>query len=335
MRVRETARPMPHGARHKSDGFRTLRATLLASALHYAERGMYVHPLLVGGKAPVWNDWEGRATLDRDLITRTWNRAPFNIGIACGPSRLVAVDLDVPHDGDEPPAEFAGVTDGDTMFSVLIGRTPGARAVPTFTVRTPSGGRHLIYRAPAGFEIRNTARTIGWCMDTRAAGGYVVGIGSVVDERPYVLDSSITEPVDLPDWLLTLITTAPEPPKAGERVSRAEIESRLRAISSGGTREERWATGILRSECRDLSGMPADSGRNNRLNLAAYRAGQLVAAGLLDQAVAEEELTAAARAAGLGAEYAHEIEKTLNSGMRAGLQKPRFMPTDRRIGGAA
>lgn len=334
MRVRETARTVPHGARHKSDGFRTLRATLLASALHYAERGMYVHPLLVGGKAPVWNDWEGRATLDRDLITRTWNRAPFNIGIACGPSRLVAVDLDAPHEGDEPPAEFTGVTDGETMFSVLIGRTPGARAVPTFTVRTPNG-RHLIYRAPAGFEIRNTARTIGWCMDTRAAGGYVVGIGSVVDGRPYVLDSSITEPVDLPDWLLTLITTAPEPPKAGERVSRAEIESRLRAISSGGTREERWATGILRSECRDLSGMPADSGRNNRLNLAAYRAGQLVAAGLLDQAVAEEELTAAATAAGLGAEYAHEIEKTLNSGMRAGLQKPRSMPTDRRIGGAA
>ncbi|MCX4792650.1 bifunctional DNA primase/polymerase [Streptomyces sp. NBC_01221] len=336
MSVREVPSSVPQRKASNPGVIRTLRTTLLASALQYAERGMYVHPLLVGSKEPRWSDWEKRATRDPELIRLTWGRAPFNIGVACGRSGLIVVDLDVPHEGDVPPAEYSGVVDGDTMFNVLIGRTPGARPVPTMTVRTPSGGRHLIYRGPVDSAVRNTARTVGWCIDTRAAGGYVVGIGSQIDGRPYVLESSITEPVAAPDWLLTLITTAPQPPKAGPRISRAEIDARLRALSSGATREERWAAGILRSECLDLAGMPADSGRNNRLNLAAYRAGQLVAAGLLDQAVAEEELTVAARAAGLGTEYAHEIEKTLNSGMRAGRQRPRFMPTTgRRIGGAA
>lgn len=299
---------------------------------------MHVHPLRVGEKAPLWPNWEGRATCDPELIERTWSRAPYNIGVACGPSRVIAIDLDIPHQDDAPPAAFAeaGVVDGITMLDALVSRTPGARMVPTMTVRTPSGGRHLIYRAPQTASIRNTARTIGWQIDTRAAGGYVVGIGSVIADKPYVLENGITEPAVLPDWLLTLITASPQPPKAGAVVSRAEIDARLRALASGGTREERWATGILRSECGELAAMPPNSGRNDRLNKAAYRAGQLVAAGLLDQAVAEEELTVAARAAGLGTEYAHEIEKTLTSGMRAGLQRPRTMPAaGRRIGGAA
>nr|WP_281289787.1 bifunctional DNA primase/polymerase [Streptomyces piniterrae] len=338
MRVRDFSRPAPQGLSHNTDGFRTLRGQLLASALHYAGRGMYVHPLLIGGKAPRWADWETRATRDPEVIRRTWSRAPFNIGVACGPSELIAIDLDIPHEDDDiPPAEYAeaGVVDGKSMFDFLVSHTPGARMVRTMNVRTPSGGRHLVYRAPENVEVRNTARTIGWQIDTRAAGGYIVGIGSVVDDKPYVLENGISDPAVLPAWLLTLITAAPKPTKAAPRVSRAEVDTRLRAIASGGTREERWATGILRSECRDLSSMTPDSGRNHRLNLAAYRAGQLVGAGLLDQAVAEEELTVAARAAGLGGEYAHEIEKTLNSGMHAGLQKPRHMPTARRLGGAA
>ncbi|MGD6765977.1 bifunctional DNA primase/polymerase [Streptomyces sp. BH097] len=337
MRVRDFSRQAPHRASHNTDGFRTLRAQLLASASRYADLGMHVHPLRVGGKMPLWSNWEARATRDPELIEHTWSRAPFNIGVACGPSSLIAVDLDIPHEDDAPPppelAE-AGVVDGSTMLALLVERTPGAEIAPTMTVRTPSGGRHLIYRAPADLRVRNTARTIGWQIDTRAAGGYVVGIGSVVDGKPYVLENGITEPAVLPDWLLTLITTPASPPKAGARASQAEIDARLQALSSGGTREERWATGILRSECRDLASMTPNSGRNDRLNKAAYRAGQLVGAGLLDQVVAEEELTAAATAAGLGTEYAHEIEKTLGSGMRAGLKRPRYMPTARR-GGAA
>ncbi|WP_158101853.1 bifunctional DNA primase/polymerase [Streptomyces swartbergensis] len=314
---------------------RALRATLLASAHRYAERGMYVHPLLVDSKEPRWTNWEERATRDPEVIERTWGRAPFNIGVACGPSRLVALDLDVPHEGEVSGSPE--IVDGMTMLHSLAARTPGARITPTMTVLTRSGGRHLVYRAPAGAAVRNTARTLGFCLDTRAAGGYIVGIGSVVDGAAYVLEGSITEPAVLPDWLLTLITAAPEPPKAGGAPRRADVVARLRELTRQGTREQRWAAGILRSECDELAAMKQPGGRNNRLNLAAYRVGQLVAAGLVDQAVAEDHLTEAAQSAGLGADTPREIEKTIRSGMTAGLSRPRRMETApvRRMGGAA
>ncbi|MFL4497472.1 bifunctional DNA primase/polymerase [Streptomyces sp. VTCC 41912] len=335
MRVRETSRQAPHALSHNTDAFRTLRATLLASAVRYAGLGMYVHPLLVGGKEPRWSDWERRATIDPDLIHRTWGRAPFNIGIACGPSKLVALDLDVPHKGEV--SDSPEIVDGMTMLDALAARTPGAQITPTLTVRTPSGGRHLVYRAPAEAAVRNTARTLGFCLDTRAAGGYIVGIGSVVDGSAYSLEGSVIEPAVLPDWLLTLVTTPTTPPKAGGAPRRADVVARLQELARQGSREQRWAAGILRSECDELDSLRETGGRNNRLNLAAYRAGQLVASGLLDQALAEEQLTAAAQAAGLGVDVPHEIERTIRSGMTAGLARPRQMATVpvRRIGGAA
>lgn len=289
---------------------------------------MYVHPLMVGAKEPRWLNWEERATRDPGVIERTWSRAPFNIGVACGPSGLVALDLDVPHAGEVSGSP--GVVDGTTMLHSLAARTPGARISPTLSVLTPSGGRHLVYQAPAGVSVRNTARTLGFCLDTRAAGGYVVGIGSVVNGAAYVREAgSPTDVAVLPEWLLNLVSAAHLPPRAGGAPRRADVVARLRELTRQGTREQRWAAGILRSECDELAAMKQPGGRNNRLNLAAYRAGQLVAAGLVDQAVAEEHLTEAAQACGLGADTPREIEKTLRSGMTAGLARPR------RLGGAA
>ncbi|MEV5204910.1 bifunctional DNA primase/polymerase [Streptomyces sp. NPDC053720] len=333
MRVREVSRLTPHGQVSNTTKTRLLRTKLLDSASRYAELGMYVHPLLVGSKAPLWNNWEARATRDPETIRKMWGRAPFNIGIACGPSNLVVLDLDLPHEGEL--SDRPGVVDGMTMLDSLAAES-GSQITPTLAVRTASGGRHLVYQAPAGVEVRNTARTVGYCIDTRAAGGYVVGIGSEVDGRAYELDSDVRTPAVLPEWLLTLITTAPTPPKAGAAPRRAEVVARLRELTRQGTREQRWAAGILRSECDDLAAH-GEGGRNSRLNLAAYRAGQLVAGGLLDQALAEEQLTEAARECGLGVDVPHEIEKTLRSGMAAGLARPRRMmgAPAHRMGGAA
>ncbi|WP_331719490.1 bifunctional DNA primase/polymerase [Streptomyces xanthophaeus] len=335
-RVRDASRLALQDGGGKMGGTRALRAKLLASASRYAGCGMYVHPVLVGGKEPRWHSWEDRATRDPQVIEDTWGRAPFNIGIACGPSKLVVVDLDIPHDGEVPPAEFPSVTDGFSMLTALAHRA-GAEVPQTMTVRTPSGGHHLIFRAPDS-EVRNTARSLGWCIDTRAAGGYVVGIGSVIGGVAYTLEGSITAPADLPEWLLTLITSSPEPAKSGRAPRRKEVVARLHALTRQGTREQRWAAGILRSECDELAALKQAVGsRNARLNLAAFRAGQLVAAGLLDQAEAEDQLTAAALEAGLNDKSPYEVEKTLRSGMTAGLSRPRQMDDRavRQLGGAA
>ncbi|MET8704300.1 bifunctional DNA primase/polymerase [Kitasatospora sp. NPDC004723] len=323
-----------------------LRPFLLASALRYAGQGMAVHPLLVGCKEPRWSAWEERATLDPELISRTWGRAPFNIGVACGPSSLVAIDLDVPKDGVTPPEELvtAGVTDGLSMLRHLA-TTAGEPITPTMAVRTCSGGLHLIYTAPAGTAVRNSAGTVAWCIDVRAAGGYIVGIGSVVEGAAYTLAGSLTTPAVLPDWMLTLVTSTVEPPEAGEAPGRAGAVARLRDLTRlvGTTREQRWAAGIFASELAELQAMRPQTGRTQRLNLAAYRAGQLVGAGLLDLALAERELVAVAEAARICSTqnprgYLGEIQRTVTRGLRAGIGRPRHMDDRARqakAGGAA
>lgn len=64
-------------------------------------------------------------------------------------------------------------------------------------------------------------------------------------------------------------------------------------------------------------------GRNEALNKAAFSLGQLVAGGELDEPTVVRELTAAARLAGLDE---HEIQPTIESGLRAGGLQPRNVP---------
>lgn len=66
-----------------------------------------------------------------------------------------------------------------------------------------------------------------------------------------------------------------------------------------------------------------EGGRNGGLNWAAYRCGQLIAGGEMDEQDARAAITQAARAAGLDDA---EIAKTLESGITSGLLEPRSAP---------
>lgn len=121
---------------------------LLTAALEAAERGWHVFPLRPGTKRPALHGehacpgtgpcagghrkWEARATNDPDRIRTAWSRAPFNVGIATGPSGLLVVDLDTPeHKGS------SDAPDGATTFGALCERA--GHAVPdTYRTRTPS-----------------------------------------------------------------------------------------------------------------------------------------------------------------------------------------------------
>src|SRR6476660_4829094 len=76
----------------------TLR--LMAWVLQLAERGWFVFPLRPRDKRPVpgFTSWEQRATADPSQIERWWAVAPYNIGIATGPSNLLIIDCDVSQD---------------------------------------------------------------------------------------------------------------------------------------------------------------------------------------------------------------------------------------------
>lgn len=82
----------------------TTTSGLTATAFAHAARGWHVFPLRPGDKRPAVPNWEGRATAtDSTRIRRCWQHAPYNIGIACGPSGLVVIDLDTPKTGETPP----------------------------------------------------------------------------------------------------------------------------------------------------------------------------------------------------------------------------------------
>lgn len=89
-----------------------------------------------------------------------------------------------------------------------------------------------------------------------------------------------------------------------------------------GSREENYIKSAVYRETERVRTV-GEGGRNDALNIAAMALGQLVAGGVLDEAVAVRELTDAALTAGLGKV---ETKKTIASGMKKGAEDPRGVP---------
>ncbi|MFE4409080.1 bifunctional DNA primase/polymerase [Streptomyces sp. NPDC056821] len=283
-----------------------LRRRHAEDVLDLAAVGMHVFPLRPDDKRPAVREWEQRATTDPDRIRRCWGHAPYGVGIACGPSRLVVIDLDTAK-GDEPPAD--GVTCGEDVLALLyehhgdrypFGTTP--------TARTASSGTHLYFRAPDGREVRNSASKVGWKVDVRAAGGYVVAPPSTAAGRPYAWLTAPTdaEPLPLPAWLLDAAAPRPEP------LPRPTMPAAVRNATG-------YTAAAMRGELETvLAAQPGT--RNDTLHRAAFNLGQLAADGRLDAQAAADALHAAGQAIGL---TPSEVHKTTASGMRAGMNHPR------------
>lgn len=97
---------------------------------------------------------------------------------------------------------------------------------------------------------------------------------------------------------------------------------RLREATRYGSQSARWAAAALAGECETLARLRsgAGDGINDRLNLAAFKLGQLVGAGLLSEAAVTEALTVAALATG---HDPYHVARTIASGLGAGRRKPR------------
>ena len=300
-------------------------AEVAAAALACAARGWHVFPLRPRDKRPLarFTDWEAHATTDPARIRAFWSRGPvFNAAIACGPSGLVVVDLDTPKPGERPPAEWAmpGVNEGADVLAVLADRHGEAFPLDTFTVTTRRGGTHLYFTAPPGAELRNTSgrhRTgLGWLIDTRANGGYVVAPGSFVDlpdgTGPYQVAND-APPAPLPAWLARLLTPAPSPVLGADSAARgvADLPAYVQAALKG------EAARVADAET---------GGRNHALNKAAYNLGRLTGAGALDAETAAAVLFEAA-AVHFGPTRADvrpaEARATIRSALAAGARNPR------------
>ena len=283
------------------------RSDLLTAALDLAEHGMHVFPLKPGQKTPALKqDWENRAGTDPARIERCWATGPFNIGVACGPSGLLVVDLDTPKPDTKPappPFNVPGVNDGADALTVLAEHNAERFPWETMTVGTGRGGMHLYFTQPDGARLRNTAGKLGWLIDTRGHGGYVVGPGSTVNGKTYTA-TYVAQPEPLPRWLHRLL----DPPKPPPRPTPPP--GYLNALS-------RYAEFVLRDElAKVLAAVPGT--RNDTLNTVAFTLGTHVTRGTMTPDLAERALTQAAE--NLGGDVAKSLN-TIRSALAAGQRK--------------
>lgn len=198
-------------------------STRLDTALGYAQRGWSVFPVAWPTEAgcscgdaacssPAKHP-HGKlaphglkdATTDAATIRQWWTVAPkANIGIATESSRLLVLDVDPRHGGDESFVHLEAITG----------------TIETAVVQTGGGGRHFYFEAngtPILSRPLDGASYPG--LDVKACGGYVVAAGSDhVSGRRYTWGES-SAPKPIPDALLYLL-----PKKDSERV---EIRSAL------------------------------------------------------------------------------------------------------------
>jgi hypothetical protein len=210
--------------------------------------GIYVFPLVVNDKTPATRNGFKDATTDPGRISEMWQRCQAaNIGIATGASGLVVIDIDVKH----------GVNGWKAFNGCLerLGELP-----PTRMASTPSGGAHLYFREPAGFEIPISAGRLGPGLDVRAHGGYVVCAPSTIDGKAYRWD--ITEPAKvLPDaWANAMQPPKPQPvaPETRPVVNRAN----------------RYGVAALNNET-DIVAKAKPGQRNDTVTRSAFKVGTI------------------------------------------------------------
>ena len=303
---------MSNGGSRSQDGVAVARA-----ALDYAAHGWAVFPvhgLVEGrcgcgagdcpspGKHPLTRRGVKEASSEAGVVARFWRRWPqANVGLATGSaSGVIVIDVDPPQ--------------GERSLERLL--AAGYELPSTVTVETGSGGLHLYFAAP-GFRLGNAAGRLPGVpfelagIDLRGDGGYVVAPPSAhVSGSRYRWIAGELEPAAAPGWL------APDWDVRADGPAPVTVELR------GATTP--YGRAALEGELAELRRAPVGT-RNHTLNRCAFRLGRLVAGGELG----EGDVVAALRTAGVARGLAaREVERTIASGLAAGLRRPCHRPSD-------
>lgn len=273
-------------------------SSLTEAALHYARLGWPVFPVDIK-KEPLTAHGYKDATTDPAKI-RAMFRNPKVAGIAVPTGTrtgIVVIDRDRKNGVD-------GVATCQALEADL-GALP-----PTLQQRTGSGGDQLVFRYPEGVTIKCSAGKLGDGFDVRGVGGYIVVPPSCNEAGNYVWLNE-HEPADLPEAWVDFLKERPRP--AVERTPAPAIAA---------TGSSAYGRKALEAECQAVASEPKGS-RNARLNQAAFASGQLVAGGEIQEEEALLALQQAAAACGLGEA---EADKTIRSGLTAGMAEPRQAP---------
>jgi hypothetical protein len=271
---------------------RGLRDIIEKAALDIARKGKPVFPVNIK-KVPLTPNGFKDATTDPDTIREMVSRAGVaGIATPTGPaSGLLVIDRDRKHGVD-------GIASCKELEAEL-GALPD-----TLQQRTGSGGDQLFFQFPEGVEIPCSAGKVAPGIDIRSAGGYVVLPPSVNEDGPYMWLNR-RQPAQLPQaWV--------------ERLAKKK-KAENKPYPVGAVTHSEYADAALKNECGKVV-MASEGSRNETLNAAAFSLGQLVGAGRLEEGVAVSALERAGLACGLDED---EVDKTVRSGMKAGIEDPR------------
>jgi Bifunctional DNA primase/polymerase, N-terminal/DnaB-like helicase C terminal domain len=270
--------------------------TLRQAAIDLAAIGWQVFPCRERAKIPATPNGVKDATDDLRRVGAFWggDGCTCNVAVATGAgSDVIVLDVDGA-DGDETLRALQAI------WGVLP---------PTVEART-GRGRHLYFRHPGpDVRIKNSAGKLGSGLDIRSDGGYVVAPPSLHPDGgtyEWVRSPRDYELAHLPEWLLSKLVAKPKPEPEAYQPSTSHY---------GHTPYGRVA---LEDECRDLASAPEGT-RNDKLNGTAFRVGQLVRGGHLNELMARSEVMSAAKACGL---EENEIRQTFASGFKAGQENP-------------
>jgi hypothetical protein len=221
------------------------------------------------------------ATTDRKQIKDWWEKWPkANVGIATGsPSGIFVLDVD----GKVGKASLK-------KLEAKHGRLPR-----TVTVKTGKG-RHLYFRCD-GARIGNSVKRLAKGVDVRGDGGYVVGAGSVHSSGAvyrYVEGRGLgeIEVAAAPQCLIDLISA----PKFTDAVDTGPNVPSVPADKLD--RARAYAEAARERELDRLRKAPKHQ-RNDTLNMAAFKLGQLAPYGILNLEEVTEDLARVARQIGL------------------------------------
>ncbi|MER5417994.1 bifunctional DNA primase/polymerase [Streptomyces virginiae] len=293
------------------------------------------------------------ATTNFGLIEHWWgSNRRMGVGIATGPAELLVVDLDC--HALTPPAvvsdvlpafsvpeeKLRAVRDGLDNFRVLgqlLGGADFTDGSDTLTVETPSGGRHLYFRTPRQTRWRcstggNTGGVaLGWQLDVRAHGGYIVAPGTRVASGFYAPVGACRQPTLLPSWLAgALERTGHLLSAQPARQQYAKVPNRAMNFTTSPATTSAWARKVVATCLNEVAGCVSSSegsGWHSKVNRAAFTLGGLVAAGLI---ASEAEAKAVLLEAALYARPHRERQalSIIQSGLTAGLRQP-LTPKDR------
>ncbi len=273
-------------------------------------------PVINGTKRASEKGWQHLSKLSPPPCVAAWpDSATFSTGVYCG-EELVAVDIDV---DDAALAEQVY-----NVAASYLGHAP-------MRYRDGSARRLMIYR---NGEPKRRFKTIsagdGRNVDFLSGDHYFVADGLHPDGTIYQWNASLK---DCPVTSLSAVTAQQveafrETAAAilGARIVATSTESSPLAfnLSQGPTERERaYAQQALQAEVARLRTMGPGSGRNNALNVAAHSIGTCVSYGLDLKAVAYALFDAAVSNGHVGKHGETQTKKTIESGLMAGMSKPR------------